>query len=141
MEKEAYVYVQWFPGDKNDITDSLPRDLHLSDCNLIKLFIFALPSQIPSNFRSVAFPKTISSTFSSWLLTLPSKNLPPKQHKTSALLARNAELFSLTVLASAKTHSSVTSNNIKRQGFLDPTATQSEQHCIVRKLTKSWLQA
>ena len=104
-----------------------------------------LPLFFPLSFLTTSglypSPKQIPSVFSSWLLTLPAKKQPPKEHKTSALLARNAEHFSSIVLASAKTHSSVTSNNTKRQGCLEPSATQSEQHCIVRKFTKSWLQA
>jgi len=71
IEKSVCVYSQWFPRDENDVTDSLSRDLHLSDHNLTKLLIFALPSQLPHNFRIVSFPKRISSAFSSWLLTLP----------------------------------------------------------------------
>ena len=141
IEKEACIYCQWFPGDKNDITDSLSRDLHLSDKNLTKLLTFALPSQLPPNFRIVPFPKRISSAFSSWLLTLPAKKQPLKQHKTSAFLAENAGIFSSKALASAKIPSSTIFNNTKRQGCLEPLDTQYEQHCIVRKLTRSWLLA
>ena len=40
IEREACIYSQWFPGDENDITDSLSRDLHLSDNDLTKLLTF-----------------------------------------------------------------------------------------------------
>ena len=139
-EREACIYSQWFPGDENDITDSLSRDLHLSDNNLTRLLTFALPYQLPHNFSTVPFPKRILSAFSSWLLMLLAKRQPLKQHKTSALLVGNAGCFSSKALGSAKKPSSTTSNNTKKLGYSGPSVMQSEQHCIVRTLTKSWLQ-
>ena len=62
MEKEACVYSQWVPGDENDITDSLSRDLHSSDHQR-----FPQRGNHRSNTRQVR----------SWLETLESF---PQQH-------------------------------------------------------------
>ena len=53
VDSKYCLYSQRLPGDDNDMSDSLSRDIDLSDENLIKLLTLHVPSQIPPNFRKV----------------------------------------------------------------------------------------
>ena len=50
---EIREYSQWFPGKFNIIADSLSRDFHLSDTNLIAALRRYLGPQVPKEFRIV----------------------------------------------------------------------------------------
>ncbi len=64
-------YSQWFPGAENNVADSLSRDFHLSDIELITYMRHNFPSQIPSRFEIVPLPNEIVLWLTSLLQQLP----------------------------------------------------------------------
>ena len=63
MGSKSCLYSQWFPGDDNDVSDSLSRYIDLSDEKLIKSLNLNVSSQLPPNFRMVP----LKSEIVSWL--------------------------------------------------------------------------
>ena len=61
LEHSCVDYSQWFPGDDNDVADSLSRDCHLSDDILTSLFHSSLPDQTPPDFKISPLPQEIES--------------------------------------------------------------------------------
>jgi len=45
------LYSPWFPGDKNQVADSLPRDFHLSNNELAQMITSFIPEQVPFGFQ------------------------------------------------------------------------------------------
>ena len=50
INNEILGYSQWFPGNKNDVGDSLLQDHHLTDAHLVSLLSSTVPNQLPENF-------------------------------------------------------------------------------------------
>ena len=44
IKNNLKTYTQWFPGDENDLADSLSRDFHLTNKQLIHIFNSTIPS-------------------------------------------------------------------------------------------------
>ena len=86
VEHSLVVYSQWFPGKDNIIPDSLSRDWHLSDAQLLKLLTQLFPSQLPQDFNLSPLPTEVESWISSILLPLPRNEQRLKAHKPSGLV-------------------------------------------------------
>ena len=94
MGQKVKLYSQWFPGADNIIPDSLSRDWHLSDTELIALLTHLLPNQIHPNFRIVPIPKEIDSFLCSVLSDLPFNTARQTKHKTSGFGLGNSGMSS-----------------------------------------------
>jgi len=51
MGHDSCLYSQWFEGNKNQLTDSLSCDHHLSDPDLLALLSSEIPEQMLMNFK------------------------------------------------------------------------------------------
>jgi hypothetical protein len=119
-------YSQYFPGDENDLADSLSRDFHLSDTQLTKLFHNFLPHQTPVNFKISPLPPQIVSYIFSILQTLPEKTQLQEKHKTSSLCRGSAGRNFLKGLDSEKTSSL---KNCQQE--IGPSSCQhSDKNCV-----------
>jgi hypothetical protein len=85
MDHASMVYSQWFQGVLNEVADSLSRDHHLSDYDLLKLLHSCVPEQIPSNFRICPLPQNVVSKITTWLLNLPPSTQSPTAPQRSKL--------------------------------------------------------
>ncbi len=85
MEHDSTVYSQWFQGVLNEIADSLSRDHHLSDSELLILLHSCVPEQIPNNFRICPLPQDVVSKITTWLLSLPPSTQSPTAPPRSKL--------------------------------------------------------
>lgn len=85
MNAKAKEYSQWFPGDENDVADSLSRDDHLSPSALTSLLRSCVPEQIPPLFEIAPLPKEIESWLSALLLRMPEATQSPERHQMSKL--------------------------------------------------------
>ena len=64
MHNKIKEYSQWFPGDKNPVSDTLSRDFHLKDNELTHLLYSLFPSQLPRSFTIAPLPQEIESFLS-----------------------------------------------------------------------------
>ncbi len=85
LEKKSRDYSQWFPGDENDLADSLSRDFHIPPNLLTFLFHQKIPEQTPLNLKISPLPQEISSYVLSMLQKLPEKTQQLERHKTSKI--------------------------------------------------------
>jgi hypothetical protein len=85
LKSKCRDYIQWFPGDENDLAGSLSRDFHLSNDQLLSIYLSSIPKQTPTNLMISLLPQEILSFLSSMLQTLPEQMQPPERHKTSSL--------------------------------------------------------
>jgi hypothetical protein len=56
MDHDSTVYSQWFKGNSNEVANALSHDHHLSDTQLLNLFLSLILEQIPDNFRIWPLP-------------------------------------------------------------------------------------
>ena len=87
IKKTIKLFSQWFPGEENDVADSLSRDHHLSVPQLTHSLSSSVPSQLSPNFLIKPLPKEISS----WLICLMQQSTPTTQllkEPTRSKLAR-----------------------------------------------------
>ena len=85
LQYDVREYSQWFPGEFNLIADSLSRDFHLTDNELITLFNSCFASQIQKTFKIAPIPVEIDSWLCAWLQQMPENQLPLEVHRPSNL--------------------------------------------------------
>jgi len=85
LDSDSCLYSQWFAGDKNDVTDSLSRDHHLSADALLNLLCSTVPDQIPANFALCLLPPELISKITTWMLSLPASMASPAKPTRSKL--------------------------------------------------------
>ena len=61
LKNKVKTYSQWFPGDANDLVDSLSRDFHYSDNVLTSLLQKHIPSQVSKDFKVCPLLQEIES--------------------------------------------------------------------------------
>ena len=83
-------YSQWFPGDKNDVANSLLSNFHIDDKNLTHLLYSHVPSQMPDNFKISPLPQEIVSWIYSWLQKMPKKQ-QLQETQTSSRIRRGLD--------------------------------------------------
>ena len=98
-------YSQWFPGEENDVSDSLSRDFHLSPPELTHLYHTLIPKQTPQNFTISQLPPEIESFLFSMLRSLPGETQQLERHMTSKLSRGAAGRVSSEASASGTTSS------------------------------------
>lgn len=138
MENKCVDYSQWFPGDENDLADSLSRDFHLSNHQLTSLFHSLIPKQTPKNLKISTLPKEIESFLFSILQQLPEKTQQLEKHKHSGLsLGKDGKSF-LTKLESKTTTSSTNSQVEKETSSCHPLPKQSEKDTFLEEMSNPW---
>ena len=118
-------YSQYWPGEQNEIADSLSRDHHLTDHQLTALLRYHFPTQLPNNFRIVPLqPDVVSWIFS--LVPLRPAKKPSPGPLTTSKIARSTVGISLstgTNLATTPSSKPLTVTN--ESSSLEPSASQS----------------
>ena len=139
MTNNCKDYSQWFPGEENDLADSLSRDFHLSDENLLSLYFNLIPEQTPTNLKISALPEEITSFLSSMLQTLPDKTQQQEKHKISSLAHGIDGHSSNNNLVWTRTPSSTNSHNAKKRSHSQLSHNKSETESLMRNLETPWL--
>jgi hypothetical protein len=85
MEHNSTVYSQWFKGNSNEVANALSCNHHLSDTQLLNLFLSFILEQIPNNFRICPLLPDAISRISTWLHSLPPSMQSPKEPQQSTL--------------------------------------------------------
>jgi hypothetical protein len=115
FKNEATIYPEHIPGKHNVIADSLSRDFHLTNIQIIHLFYNSqdCSQQRPSNLKILQLPKTTISWIASILESLSQKEQSLPQPAASTLAASNSSKnFSPT--ATSLTHSLTNLPQIKK---------------------------
>ena len=139
---EASLYSEHIPGVHNHTADSLSRDFHLSDKNIISLIkSFAPPSQVPQNLHLVPLDPAISCWIASTLESMPqSKESIPQPSPSSLALSSNSK-------SSSKKETSSTMSSLKTthvhndNSLLLASHTQSETTSPAAQTKKPYLAA
>jgi hypothetical protein len=71
MAQDSCLYSQWFRGKLNEVTDSLSRDDHLSDTDLMTVLHCNMPEQVPEDFKIYPLPPSVKLKIMTWLCSLP----------------------------------------------------------------------
>jgi hypothetical protein len=79
IKSKSCLYSQWFPGEFNNVSDSLSRDFHILDDNLSNLLSFSFPDQTPFGLKILPLPIEIASWLTTLLRTQPQKELWSKE--------------------------------------------------------------
>ena len=79
------LYIQWFLGKDNIVSDCLSRDLHLLPTHLTQIITSIVTHQLPRNFRIVQLPPTITFWISSLLARIPVRMERQIKYKTSEI--------------------------------------------------------
>jgi hypothetical protein len=79
MDHDSTVYSQCFKGKSNEVADAFSRDHHLSDTQLLNLFLSLIQEQIPNNFRICPLLPDAVSRIMTWLHSLPPLTQSPKE--------------------------------------------------------------
>ena len=132
-------YSQWFPGEDNDLADSLSRDFHLTDDQLYSLYFNSIPSQTPSNLKISPLPKEISSFLYSILQTLPGDTQQREKHKHSSLALGVVGQNSNKNLTWHRTPSLTLSHKDKRLSYSQHLPNKSETENLTKLLETPWL--
>ena len=125
---------KWFPGEHNDLADSLSRDFHLNTKTLTKLFHVHIPKQTPANLKTSNLSNTITSFIFSTLQKLPEKTQQQEAHKTSKIGHDTAEVGSSRNWESTETSSLISGNHEKEPFCSKHSLKQSEKEL----LSRSW---
>ena len=141
MKQEIKLYSQWFPGERNEVTDSLSRDFHIPTQRLTNLLRHAAPSQVPPNFSISALPQKISSWVGALLQQLPASTQGKENHqKSKLLLGRSGDTFS----EASNLTTTTSSNTLPNHNALSSSPAlpkPHESHTILQALTAPWLSA
>ena len=132
-------YSQWFPGDDNDLADSLSRDFHIPDDKLISLYFNYIPQQTPPNLKISPLPKEISSFLLSMLQTLPDKTQQQEKYKISSLARGLDGQNSNKNSTWNQTLSSKHLTNANKPSSCPPLHSKSENESLTRLLETPWL--
>jgi hypothetical protein len=100
MDGGFALFSQWFPGEENDVSDSLSRDTDLPCDQLTHLLLSSVPDQVPPDFAIFPLLPELCSQLETWLLKLPKLMLSLQPPVRSKLCTGQ------TILHSSKTSSS-----------------------------------
>ena len=87
MSLNACTYSQHLPGKMNVVTDSLSRDFHLSNEQLISMLTSLHPSLFPTQIKIIDLPDDLTSWISSLAQRWPGERELPKERITSEIAA------------------------------------------------------
>lgn len=140
MDHNMKDYTQWFPGDANDIADSLSRDIHLDDLTLTKLLFHCVPEQMPKNFRIQKLPSEIESWICAWLQKMPEGKPLQEIHKSSKIALGSVGKSFLDQLESQTTGSSKATNTVPKQDSSQSSLLLSDEGSTARAMIGPWWQ-
>ncbi len=130
---KSCLYSQWFPGDENQVSDSLSRDFQLNNEELTHLITTFLPEQVPFGFHLCPLPEEIVSWLTLLLRNQPFKEQWSKQ-PTRSKLSRGLDTKLISnPLASSKTGTWTTLPNTKNTKYSAPLVQQSEMVDFLNK--------
>lgn len=141
MHNRIKEYSQWFPGDKNSVSDALSRDSKLKDTELTHLFYSLFPSQLPQYFTIAPLPQEIESFLSVWMQKMPARDPPRERRTSSGLHLGTGGQPSSNLSRSKGTHSLTPSNQNTKLDSSVALPNQSETSNIRLELSAPWLQA
>ena len=78
LDHSSVLFSKWFPGKENQVADSLSRDHHLTNAELLPLLHSSFPEQMPQDFAIFPLPRKLSSQITTWLRRLPPSSQSPK---------------------------------------------------------------
>jgi hypothetical protein len=133
IQSESCLYSQWFPGDKNSISDSLSRDFHIPPSNLSVLLQSYYPDQAPFGLTILPLPPNIASWLTCLLLSQPQKEPWLKEQTTSKFAHGTDFKPTFTRLEYSQTHSSTISPVTKKLKYSAPLLSPSEKVDLVLK--------
>jgi hypothetical protein len=141
IDSKIKIYSQWFPGKQNVIADSLSRDTHLSDENILLLFAnspLTYP-QLPAVTDLRPLPPKIISWITSLLQTMPVRKELPTQLGRSELWLGSAGSPSSKKSTSIGTLSCPNSAPTTDFSSLEPSPTLYETQPTLKNITAPWL--
>ena len=138
MAANSTLYSQHFRGIWNVIADSLSRDFHLTDKQLIALLTFLFPQQVPRNFHIKALPPTIISWINSQLLAMPEKSPEHPAQMPSSIGRGSAGKDSSTTSNSPTTNSSTPLQRTTDPDYSAPSPKQSESESFQERVRTTW---
>ena len=134
-------YNQWFPGNLNDVIDSLSRNFHLNDDQLTQLLTSAVPSQLPPCFTIAPLPQEIVSFLSVWLTRMPATPSSRETQKRSRMHLGPDGPSSLNQLGLGGVPSSTPSTPTTQPQSSHVMPTLSIKPSILHHLSNSWILA
>ena len=141
IESKIRHYPQWFPGPKNNVSDSLSRDDDRTDEELTHLLYLHFPEQMPKHFRISPLPNEIVSWLTSLLQKLPEKSQLQEKH-TRTKIGRGVDGSPMpSRSASPTTSTSTTSPEQTESKSWEPLPWLSEKEDFHRSLMGPWLRA
>ncbi len=127
IESQCCIFSQWFLGDENNISDSLPRDFHLDDTHLANLLSAAFPNQVPFGLVIHQLPTEISYWVTSQLLLLLQTMLWSKEPTRSSFARGVATNNTSCPLGFETTSTWTTLTEVNATRFSVPSLSQSEK--------------
>jgi hypothetical protein len=127
MESESNLYSQWFPGDKNSISDSLSHDFHIPITNLSFLLESHFLEQAPFGLKILPLPLDIVSWLICLLLSQLQKELWLEEQVQSKFALGLDSSYIYNPLDCSQTHILTTSPRTKRSKFSEPSPNPSEK--------------
>jgi hypothetical protein len=138
MTNNIKDYSQWFPGIENEVANSLSRDNHLSDNELIDIYFSQIPEQMPHSFKISPLLQEIKSFLSSMLQTLPEATQQQEKHKTSSLCLVQGGTHFYKASNSVMTYSSNTYQGGTRHYSCPHLHRKYDQGTSAEELIESW---
>ena len=120
-------YSQWFPGKENSVADSLSRDFHLPDSELVSHLRLNFANQLPQSFRLVRLTAAMTSSVGRLLRLLPKTQRLPREPARSAAATGHATQISSRRSVTSETRSSGGSKNMSESRSLLATPLPSER--------------
>jgi hypothetical protein len=133
-------YSQWFPGTKNNVADSLSRDLDLDDAEILKYSHLHFPSQRTPHFQVVPVRSEIEFWLTSLLQRLPEKELLWKPHTKTKPEPNSDGTSTSSPSGSPMTHSLTTSTDASGASSSALLPQQLEKDDFQAMLSIPWLQ-
>jgi hypothetical protein len=157
IDSQSCLYSQWFPGDENDIADSLSRDFNIPTQNLTKLLVSSVLNQVPFGLEILPIPTEISLWLICMLRNQPQKEQWSKAPQRSKLSLGNdisntlfpLELQQITTSTDSTNHKNIESpallhmplekEDFVRENMIKSKLDQSEPPWIAWHRPTSWL--
>jgi hypothetical protein len=132
FQHNATLHPEHIPGKDNDVADSLSRDFHLNDTDLLTLLtpqLIHTHAQGPHTLKISSIPTTLISWIASTVGSLPQTKASLPRPSLSSLVHSNTSNISSTNVGS-KTHSLATSPNLSGLSSCQDTPITSATYAI-----------
>ena len=132
-------YSQWFPGHKNIVADSLSRDFHVTNTDLVSKFNKHFAPQIPPHFNIYALPREIECWICALLQRLPEQQQSLEAHHSSNFELGNAGNPSSNQLIFPRIYSSTNSNATNEQRLYQHSLMHIEEQSFLNENFLNWV--